>query len=207
MIYYEGKYVERNINKSIHCLKDACVYKYAKNNLGVIYKNGDGVEKNVNYAITYFNEAIDTHNDMLALFNLAHIYLFGELDKPDYDKSMDYLIKLSRKNKLLSELSLYLVIIKKIEEKGWRNFENELMKLKDEEDKKFVTYLYRKAKFRIFEEYKYHCFLFDNLKNIDLIYTHSNGSFDSSENYIHKNETKFYGENINDQFYEGFGIE
>ena len=40
--YHEGKYIENDINKAIHHYKEASIFNshYAKNNLGILYKNG-----------------------------------------------------------------------------------------------------------------------------------------------------------------------
>ena len=51
-IYFEGKYVKRDIQKVNFN------NQFAKNNLGVIYKNGVDINKNVFLAKEYFKEAI-----------------------------------------------------------------------------------------------------------------------------------------------------
>ena len=98
-LLHEGKYTKKNIQESISLYKklSSLNNQYAKNNLGIIYKNGYGEEisKNVNNAIVYFEEAISQKNDYLSMYNLAHIYLFSETVKHDINKSIDLLIKSS----------------------------------------------------------------------------------------------------------------
>ena len=61
-LYHEGKNVNQDIHKSIHYYKSISSFnnKYAKNNLGIIYKNGfnDIIKQNIGLAKEYFNEAI-----------------------------------------------------------------------------------------------------------------------------------------------------
>ncbi|KAK8837256.1 hypothetical protein M9Y10_036686 [Tritrichomonas musculus] len=57
--YLEGKHVDRDINKSIKYYKDLSNLnnEHAKNNLGVIYKNGfENINKNILLAKEYFKE-------------------------------------------------------------------------------------------------------------------------------------------------------
>ena len=59
-IYFEGKYVKRDIQKVIFLYKEVANInnQFAKNNLGVIFKNGVDINKNVFLAKEYFKEAI-----------------------------------------------------------------------------------------------------------------------------------------------------
>ena len=84
-LHHEGKSVKKDIEKAIHFYKEASTFnnQYAKNNLGIIYKNGfgDNVKKHTGNAIVYFEEAIRKGNDYLSMYNLAHIYIYDETMK------------------------------------------------------------------------------------------------------------------------------
>ena len=75
--YQEGKYNNRDIKKSIYHYKEASSFinRYAKNNLGILYKHGYGkdIAKNINFAMVYFDKAIRYHKDKVSMYNLAHI--------------------------------------------------------------------------------------------------------------------------------------
>ena len=55
LVGYDNLY---DINKAIDYFKESSCFNNncAKNNLGVIYKNGEKVMKNINHAIEYFEE-------------------------------------------------------------------------------------------------------------------------------------------------------
>ena len=95
--YQEGKYVERDMKKSIYHYKEASSFnhQYAKNNLGIIYKNGISniIQPNIGYAIEYFKEAISQKNDLLSKYNLSHIYIYEYSTKENIDESIKILIK------------------------------------------------------------------------------------------------------------------
>ena len=48
-------------------------YARAQNNLGLCYKNGDGVEKDIKKAVEWYRKAAE-QGDMYAQFNIAEIY-------------------------------------------------------------------------------------------------------------------------------------
>ncbi|KAK8898369.1 hypothetical protein M9Y10_000654 [Tritrichomonas musculus] len=89
-LYHEGKYVKQDINKAIHYYKEGSSMddNRAKNNLGVIFKNGfyDEISPNPGLAIEYFKEAIRQKNDILSMFNLSTIYMYNERIKMGLDK-------------------------------------------------------------------------------------------------------------------------
>ena len=78
-IYYLNIYIEKDIQKAIYYFKEASCLNHSgsKNYLGIIYKNGDGVKKNIVLAIEYFKEAIKISKDIPAIYNLSRIYYFG----------------------------------------------------------------------------------------------------------------------------------
>ena len=100
-LLHEGRDIKRNILKAIHYYNDASSFnnKHAKNNLGIIYKNGFGDEiiSRVGNAIEYFEEAIQQGDDCLSMYNLAHIYIYNKSFEKDFDKSLELLIISSRK--------------------------------------------------------------------------------------------------------------
>ena len=91
----------KDIKKSISNFKEASTFNnfYAKNNLGVIYKNGfeDKIKSDLGKAIQYFNEAIQKNDDCYSKYNLARIYIFDDSCK-NIDKSLDLLFNLIEKS-------------------------------------------------------------------------------------------------------------
>lgn len=112
-IYHEGRTIKRDINQSIIYYREASSFNipYAKNNLGIIYKNGFGTEvkANIGKAMEYFEDAIKIGNDSIAKYNLANIYLY---DINDINKSIDLLID-SYNECSRSIILLSLALIKK----------------------------------------------------------------------------------------------
>ena len=109
---HEGRYIKRNIVQAIHYYKEASSFnnEYAKNNLGILYKNGFGekIKKNISNAIEFFEEAIRQKNDYISMYNLAHIYIYDEtLEQKDINKQIQLLIESSNK----FHYSLFLLCI------------------------------------------------------------------------------------------------
>lgn len=76
-----GKYVKKDISKAISYCKECSSFNnpYAENNLALIYKNGDGVEKNIANSIEYLNGAFKIDkNNKAALINLSRMYFHGD---------------------------------------------------------------------------------------------------------------------------------
>ncbi|KAK8885607.1 hypothetical protein M9Y10_041057 [Tritrichomonas musculus] len=72
---FVGKYVKKDISKAISYYKECSSF----NNLAPIYKNGDGVEKNIANAIEYLNGAIKIDkNNKAALIDLSRMYFYGD---------------------------------------------------------------------------------------------------------------------------------
>lgn len=93
-IYYYGLDVEKNFKKAFGLYLKASTFNIAEafNMLGVLSFNGEGVNKNLEDSVYYFEKAKDLGN-LTAMFNLALIYVFSE-DKKDYCKAHAYLEKL-----------------------------------------------------------------------------------------------------------------
>lgn len=110
-IYFENKYVSQDIEASIEHLINASNLNntFAQNNLGLIYKNGNGNPKNIEKSIYYFRKAIQVNNDPYALYNLAKLYYFGIDIQKDTDTSIDLLKKASEKQLLLANIFLFFI--------------------------------------------------------------------------------------------------
>lgn len=123
-LLFEGKYIKQDIEKAVHLYKEVSCFNnsHAKNNLGVIYKNGIGnIEKRVFLAKEYFQEAIKKKNDHLSMLNLANIYLDEEesvtlkTDKKLFrNKAIHLLIESAFQENAISEFFLCLLLIKTI---------------------------------------------------------------------------------------------
>ena len=116
-IYQTGKYIKRNIKESIHLYKETSSlnYPYSKNNLGVIYQNGiaNEVPKDLIKAKIFFKEAIEQKNNEVAMYNLAHLYIFEEYSEETFNKSIQLLIKSLDKGFSPAKQFLLLILIKK----------------------------------------------------------------------------------------------
>ncbi|KAK8842960.1 hypothetical protein M9Y10_025826 [Tritrichomonas musculus] len=210
-LLHEGKYIDRNIEKAIHYYKQASSFnnQYAKNNLGIIFKHGDGdkVKKNISLAIEYFEEAIQKTNDYLSMYNLANIYIFDESRK-NIDKSIELLIKsLNYCSDSMILLCLLLVT---------NEIDFETIKTKIKQYYNDYTALLTQT-FKVFNYYKSFektvCqFFFDNYKNKELAYNIDlegvilqNNQNNEAKNNINSKKSK--AKNITSLFYEGFGID
>ena len=109
--------MKRDIKKAIHYYKEASTFnnQYAKNNLGILYKNGykDIVEKSLGLSIVYFEEAIPQKDDKVSMYNLAHLYFYEDSIKDSIDKSIELLIHSNEKGFLQSKELLCLTLLKK----------------------------------------------------------------------------------------------
>ena len=57
-------------------------YSHAFLNLGMIYLNGEYIQRDMNQAVNYFQQAAD-RNNLQALYNLAHVYYLGKNGEND----------------------------------------------------------------------------------------------------------------------------
>ncbi|KAK8850219.1 hypothetical protein M9Y10_018343 [Tritrichomonas musculus] len=205
----EGKSVERNMIEAVHYYKEASSFnnQYAKNNLGIIYKHGfDQIEGNASNAIVYFEEAIRQKNDILSMYNLAHIYIFDETIKGDINKSIELLTKsIEFKH---SQILLSLILIKKcgnnislikkeIERIAKANDNSEILIIIDLITK---SQLLDRSRFEfIYEIYRSMDFLYD----IELESINSYELRDMNKRKTFPNNGNL--KNISKEFYEGFG--
>ena len=217
--YHEGVYLHKDINKAIHFYKQASSFynQYAKNNLGVIYLKGFGeiIPRYIELSISYFHESITQKNDEISMYNLSHIYIYEFKTKEKLDESIDLLINSAFKFKY-SLLLLCIALIKK--------FGFDLASIKNELKKKafnswnladIIIQMINEGQLlneeifqHIYEMYYYVVFDYNYVKQpISLSY-----NVNDVESKICTNckSTKNYDWNIykeiNDDFYEGFGL-
>ncbi len=75
----------------------------AKNNIGVMFLNGDGVEKNYLKALKCFEEAA-SHDVGMANHNLGSMYATGRGVDKDYSKAYEYYKKSAKQGVFISRL-------------------------------------------------------------------------------------------------------
>ena len=211
-IYYEGKYVEKDIEKAIHYFKEASSFnnEYAKNNLGIIYKNGfeNKVNKNLSLAKEYFEEAIRQKNDPLSMFNLANIYL----DENKNDKAVDLLIKSINKGFVPPIVILYYLLSKNCDVVDVVSIENQLCKFNDDWKSfapKLIDLYNENWKRFINDNHKLEL-VYNYLRSADFLYIDRlSVPLEKLENdsKISSLKTRKKVPEINNAFYEGFGIE
>lgn len=205
--YHEGKLLQRNIRNALKYYKESLINNnLAKNNIGVLYKDGFGndVQKNIPAAMEYLNEAIKRDNDAPYLFNLANIYTYEE-GFIDIDKSIYFLIKSAKEKFKPSYIFLSLVLIK--------NHNSNVEKIKEEINIKggesnelneiifsYIKYLNLFDK-SVFEQY------YNKYKTVAYLYDYV-GDLILSSKILNENKKEKSREipNISSLFYEGFGI-
>ena len=211
VFYHQGKYVQRDVSKAIHYYKELSSLnsQHAKNNLAIIYKNGFETKKSIPYAIELFNEAIRQNEDELALYNLARIYLYGDGVGVDVDKSI-YLSFKSMKKNIVSRILLILALIKKTESVTLNKIKEILCQFTDDYDE-ISSDIYEQIKEDNLEDHSIYEYYFELFQNLDYFYDcykcyiSSFNFFSTKQNQKQKETKKLI--DINDQFYQGFGIQ
>ena len=208
---HEGKIVKKDMNEAIRLYKEASSFniQYAKNNLGVINKNGcDGIKKNLGAAIDYFSEAIRQKDDYLSMYNLAHLYIYEEEVTSNINKIIDLLIKSSIQFNH-SLILLCLVLIKKFD----FNIEmiNKEIEKRNDKATNLTTKIYRMIyNLNLFERSVFHNF-YENYSTKDFFYNiHLNAIQSIELQNINPNKvTPIYpnAKNISSEFYNGFGYD
>ncbi|KAK8872009.1 hypothetical protein M9Y10_007763 [Tritrichomonas musculus] len=209
-LLHEGKHIKKDIMEAIKYYKESSSFnnQYAKNNLGIIYKNGYGkeIKENKGLAIEYFKEAIRHKNDYLSKYNLAHLYFYDESYKQDINGTIKLLVESSRSFQN-SMVLLCLLLIKQ--------FGNDLttieQKIKEHTENKnaikiinaiiYLNDLMNKKSFDL---------LYESYKKMDFLYNIGMKPILSSsiENAGVKSIPKCSkAKNISELFYEGFGLE
>ena len=203
--YHEGKFIERNIERAIHFYKEASSFNfnYAKNNLGIIYKNGffPEISKNINTAKIYFKEAIKQKNDMVSMYNLAHVYFYEEHTDKSISKSIKLLIRSSELG-FASALELLSLLLVNKWDYYKENIKNELKNNID-----ISNELLSKIRI-IFQQNKLNnpiCYesFYNKFENIDFLYDPATKTQISKKLSMEKTTPK---PNITIEFYNGFGL-
>ena len=204
-LHHFGENVHEKIKDAIHYYKEASSFnfQYAKNNLGIIYKNGfgDEIPKNIGLAKEYFNEAVNKSNDYLSMFNLAKIYIFDEPNEKYHKKIIELLtnsFSLGFKHSIFL-LSSYLfkkygLDLSKISAAVPTKFRNEVINI--------IQYKILADKniddtFRFYQNTDY---IYDKL----LDFTELTDIKHKNNRGVHKRNK--YIKDINKEFYDGFGI-
>ncbi|KAK8871370.1 hypothetical protein M9Y10_007093 [Tritrichomonas musculus] len=206
-------YVKRDIDKAIHYYKEASSFnnQYAKNNLGILFKNGykDEVVKKVGLSIEYFKEAIRQKDDEVSMYNLAHLYFYEDPIKDSIDKSIELLIHSIEKGFQQSKELLCLALLKK------HNFNLDM--IKEEIDR--ISKGNKVLSFEICTimnisglfDSKYFETRYEYNRNIDFLYSNElkpciSKVIDNSENITNSIPSPHIPK-ISKMFYEGFGFE
>ena len=212
--YHTGLYVQQDIKKAIKSYKEASSFNstIAKNNLGIIYKNGieNEIKKELGWAIEYFKEAIKLSNHPIPLYNLAHLYFY---EKPIENSNLESIKLLMTSSKFYHYPSMFLLCIISIYEFG-----NDITDIIKELNKiEPISYQLINSIINIFysnrldqesilkekyEQYRNIDYIFD----YDFYYSDLSKRYDFLENGIVIKEEEEIAENINSEFYEGFRI-
>ena len=181
--------------------------QYAKNNLGVIYKNGfnNELKPNINFAIELFNEAIHQSNDLLSMYNLASIFIFTNNIITNDEKIIDLLIKSFISGFYPSIVLLCLFLIKKFDFKI--NKIKEVLSKRIDVSHKLINSIIQNIDFlqlkdeTIFQN-KYNCY-----SKMNFLYNHRKDIISLDNLAQNDVENTSYINNISNEFYQGFGID
>lgn len=161
--YSQGIYVQRNIDEAIHYYYNNGSNRndgYSKNNLGIIYKY---YQYNRN-PVEYFEEVCRQKDDYLSMYNLAHIYFYGEKVNVNIEKAIELLIKSSLKGLTASKSLLALALTKKITKITMQSIKKEIIKINNQN-----LYRVNKLALEIFEFIK--GFSLENDEKYDFFYS------------------------------------
>ncbi|KAK8839822.1 hypothetical protein M9Y10_031532 [Tritrichomonas musculus] len=216
-LYHEGKYVDQDIEEAVHYYKEGSSFndQHAKNNLGIIYKNGfhGKIQPKIGLAIEYFEEAIRQKNDEVSMYNLSNIYIYDERVNQNIDKSIGLLIRSFNQGFQPSLVLLSIALIKKVASFNSFNFDKiskEIDKYKDTTDalkmKIWQTIVWLKLyDANIFEE------AYNFRRNLVFLYDIAFSPIPSNKIGIRNKNDPPPGIKlpppISSLFYEGFGIE
>ncbi|KAK8847791.1 hypothetical protein M9Y10_018823 [Tritrichomonas musculus] len=207
--YHNGYYIKRDIIKAIHYYKEGSSFndQYAKNNLAIIYKKGyeDVIPANAANAIEYLEEAIRQKNDVLSMYNLANIYIYGDAFGNKIDKAIELLY--NSLDQFNHSYTLFcLALVKKfgfqieLIEKYVEELNNKNSKVKVSSMTSYLSLWQLNDTFTFYyKSYQDNYFLYDHSRDFVSFSDFQKQKRTSSN---HKNVT-----NINYLFYEGFGIE
>lgn len=178
-LYYEGFFIERNVEKAKFYFENASSLNncYAKNNLGVILRNGIETDKNVTNAIKYFQEAIKLSNDEVALYNLAHFYFYEEQIKiDDFDFLYELLVPSVNKNLISAFELLCLIVLKEFgfSQREIKKLENKLEKYDKHSCSSLAQRIFSYINLEIKNNEIYEK-LYEKIHCVQLIYIYHNG--------------------------------
>ena len=214
--YHEGKSIGRDIQKTIYHYKEASSFNifHAKNNLGIIYKNG--IENDIR-KIEYFNESIKRFNDYLSMFNLAHIYIYEFNSNEKIDEAITLLIKSSFQYFINAIDLLLIAIVKKfgydlneIKKNIFLIFEKIKICEKIKIPENIKIQLYEIISFHltfIVTPKKFQKYYEDN-RDIDFLYDYKGQTLISKRLFQAKEnqQTNNKANNVTKDFYDGFGF-
>lgn len=107
-LYSEGLGCNRNnikgleyYRQAIELVKNPYVKGMAFNNLGLMYQSGDGIDSNIEEAISLFEQGVD-YDNALSAYNLGMIYFNGNGVNRNYDLAFKYLKIAADKNQPLA---------------------------------------------------------------------------------------------------------
>ena len=106
-IYYEGKYVDQNIDKAINYLSLAAKQNdsISQFKLGVIYEEGKYIKQDINKAIHYYSLAADKNHPM-AVYYLGLIYEEGKYLISNINKAISYYLRAANLNNPKAQFKL-----------------------------------------------------------------------------------------------------
>ena len=117
IVYYEGVFIEKNINKAKYYIKKASIHEYFRNyfhnfTIGFFYHDGKILEKNIEKAIHHYKNA-SSMNLQYAKNNLGVIYIIeSDVIVKNVPLAIVYFNEAIRKdNDILSKYNLALVYL------------------------------------------------------------------------------------------------
>lgn len=172
-----------------------------KNNLGIIYKKGQGVEPRIVNTIEYFNEAIQQKNDAVAMFNLAHIYFYEEGVQSDLKKAMELIV-----TSLLSDIPhsldlLCLIVLKKYQQFSIDDIKKDFENISKDSGEDLAEIVFEVIQTNNLGDTHIYEKLFMAIKDINLVYYGFNIKNQTMKEKIEKIDNR---RELNSNFYEGF---
>ena len=212
VIYSKGEYFKQDIEKAIHYYKEASSFNisYAKNNLAVIYKNGIHVQKRIGYSIELLKESVKM-KDRVSMYNLSHIYFYEpNVGIKGYDEIIDLLFKSINLEFLPSIILLSIVMIKKYQTITKETIQHEIETHEKIDRDKVIdseNIIYSYIKMRKLETSRYYESEYEQCRNLDFMYNYDFVYIETNLLMKPKKKEIIKGQTINEQFYEGFGIQ
>ncbi|KAK8898231.1 hypothetical protein M9Y10_000509 [Tritrichomonas musculus] len=114
-VYYEGKYIQQDVNKAIYYLSQAAKKNHSEANyiLGNIYYSNELVERDIDKAIHNYSQAAIMNNSK-AQYWLGYIYYKCQYVKLDINKFMKYFTLSAGQNNLEAQMMLFHLYFKGI---------------------------------------------------------------------------------------------